>query len=106
MKARVKTMLLESGNLVGDFTTKENFDELEREFDAFSKFYKMEWKKTKKTIRKKYLTKEALKTPPPQEPEDYVQLEDLERQMRDYLNIGAKAMPRRLWIRLKASWLA
>lgn len=90
LKARVKTMLLESGNLVGDFTTKENFDELEREFDAFSKFYKMEWKKTKKTIRKKYLTKEALMTPPPQEPEDYVQLEDLERQMREYLNIGAK----------------
>lgn len=35
-----------------DFTSKENFDELENEFEIFKKFYRNEWKNTKKSIRK------------------------------------------------------
>lgn len=38
-----------------DFSSKENFDELEREFETFKKFYQDEWKKTKKSIRKSVL---------------------------------------------------
>lgn len=40
-----------------DFTTKEGFDQLEKEFDFFYKFFKDEWKKTKKKIRKQLLWK-------------------------------------------------
>lgn len=89
-KARVKTLLHESGKLVGDFTTKENFDELEREFEVFSKFYKLEWKKTKKAIRSRYLNKDALKSQQIVEEEVEVPVAELERQMREYLNLGAK----------------
>lgn len=35
-----------------DFTSQNNFDELEREFLAFKKFYRSEWDKTRKAIRK------------------------------------------------------
>lgn len=38
-----------------DFSSKDNFDELEREFEIFKKFYQDEWKKTKKAIRKTVL---------------------------------------------------
>ena len=38
-----------------DFTTREGFIELEREFEFFNKFFKKEWKKTKKAIRKQLL---------------------------------------------------
>ena len=34
-----------------DLTLKENFDELEREFNVFKSFYKEQWNKTKKRIR-------------------------------------------------------
>ena len=34
-----------------DLTLKENFDELEREFNVFKSFYKEQWSKTKKRIR-------------------------------------------------------
>ena len=35
-----------------DLTLKENFDELEREFNVFKKFYKEQWDRTKKRIKK------------------------------------------------------
>ncbi len=38
-----------------DFTTREGFNQLEREFEYFYKFFKEEWKKTKKKIRKQLL---------------------------------------------------
>ena len=38
-----------------DFTTREGFLELEREFEFFNNFFKKEWKKTKKAIRKQLL---------------------------------------------------
>ena len=38
-----------------DFTDKESFDELENELEVFIKFYKNEWKKTKRRIRKDLL---------------------------------------------------
>jgi len=38
-----------------DFTLKDNFDELEREFEVFKKFYRKEWNKTKRSIRRSVL---------------------------------------------------
>lgn len=38
-----------------DYTSKEDFDELENELEVFVKFYKQEWAKTKKRIRKDLL---------------------------------------------------
>ena len=49
-----------------DFTTREGFLELEREFEFFNTFFKKEWKNTKKAIRKQLLwtkpEKKKLKT--------------------------------------------
>lgn len=62
---RVQTGKLEVSD---DYTTKERFDELEREFEAFNQFFKAEWKRTKRAIRKKLLwtkeEKEALSKDP------------------------------------------
>ena len=38
-----------------DLTSKENFDELEREFNVFKSFYKEQWNKTKKRIKKEVM---------------------------------------------------
>ena len=38
-----------------DYTDKESFDELENELEVFIKFYKKEWKKAKRRIRKELL---------------------------------------------------
>ena len=38
-----------------DFTCKDSFDELEREFKTFKKFYKDQWKITRKSIKKSFL---------------------------------------------------
>jgi hypothetical protein len=38
-----------------DYTDKESFDELENELEVFIKFYKKEWTKTKRRIRKELL---------------------------------------------------
>ncbi|MGN0818611.1 MAG: hypothetical protein ACI4L9_06545, partial [Candidatus Coproplasma sp.] len=35
-----------------DFTSRESFDEIERQYEMFTKFFKEEWRKTKKRIRK------------------------------------------------------
>lgn len=38
-----------------ELTSKERFEELEEEFEAFNKFFKEQWKITKKSIRRKLL---------------------------------------------------
>ena len=38
-----------------DFTSQVNFDELEKEFNAFKRFYRNEWDRTRKAIRKEAL---------------------------------------------------
>lgn len=38
-----------------DYTNKEDFEDLELQYRAFSKLFKQHWKKTKKKIRKEYL---------------------------------------------------
>ncbi len=38
------------------YTEKESFDELEREYEAFTRFFKSQWRKSKKNIRKEMLT--------------------------------------------------
>lgn len=62
-EAKLKALRLEKG-LVGKdetFTEKESFEELEREYSAFTRFYEQQWKETKKGIRKKHLKYENLK---------------------------------------------
>ena len=56
-EARLKSFRYKCGdmNASDDFTTKEGFDELERELEVFVEFYKKEWKKTKRRIRKDLL---------------------------------------------------
>jgi len=49
------------GEDLGDFTDKESFNELERQYNAFLRFYKKEWQKTKKKIRKNTLKLENFK---------------------------------------------
>lgn len=45
-----------------DYTSKERFEELELEFEAFNQFFKEQWKRTKRSIRKQLLwTKEEKK---------------------------------------------
>ena len=38
-----------------DLTDRDNFNELEEEYNAFTRFYKEQWAKTKQKIRKKHL---------------------------------------------------
>ena len=45
-----------------DFTDKDGFDELENELEVFIKFYKQEWGKTKKKIRKDLLNIKNLRS--------------------------------------------
>ncbi|MBQ2686257.1 MAG: hypothetical protein IJF55_00810 [Clostridia bacterium] len=62
-EARVKALRSANGESYGEneFTDKESFDELEREFEAFVKFYDERWGKVKKSIRKKLLNYQSLK---------------------------------------------
>ena len=55
--ARIKAL----GGIDADYTDKDNFDVLEREYNAFKKIYKEQWTKTKKAIRKKHLNIENIK---------------------------------------------
>ena len=58
---RAKNGLIEPSE---DMTDKERFEELENEFEAFNKFFKSQWKMTKKSIRKELIwTKEEKKKP-------------------------------------------
>ena len=56
-EARLKSYRFKNGDMTeaDNFTDKESFDELENELEVFIKFYKDEWRKTKKRIRKDLL---------------------------------------------------
>ena len=54
--ARIRALLVASGaEENSSYTEKEEFDELEREFHVFARFYQQQWSKTKKTIRSKFI---------------------------------------------------
>ncbi len=44
-----------------DYTSSESFDQIEKQYKAFTSFYKTEWKKSKKRIRRETLTFEGVK---------------------------------------------
>ncbi|MCH5351369.1 MAG: DUF2357 domain-containing protein [Clostridiales bacterium] len=44
-----------------DYTTEDSFDEIEKQYKAFTAFYKKEWQKTKKRIRRETLSMENVK---------------------------------------------
>ena len=56
-------MRLEKGTLPesDDMTSKQAFDALEKEYKAFERFYRAQWGKTKRKIRKELLNYENLK---------------------------------------------
>jgi len=62
-EARIKALRRERGDKFSDeeYTDKDSFDELERELEAFVKFYDERWGITKKKIRKKLLNYKSLK---------------------------------------------
>ena len=62
-EARLKGLRAERGEMTdaGTFTDKESFDELEREYEAFVRFYKKEWQSTRRAIRKRMLKLENFK---------------------------------------------
>ena len=53
--ANIYLLRHEQGHENEDFTSQLAFDELERSYHAFTKFYKAQWKLTKKSIRKDLL---------------------------------------------------
>ena len=55
--AELRAIRVENGLIIptDDFTSKERFEELEREFEAFNRFFKEQWLLTKKAIRKELL---------------------------------------------------
>ena len=61
--ARIHAYMCKNGEFGPDhdFTEKENFEMLEREYETFTKFFGEEWKKTKKRIRKDLLSMKSLK---------------------------------------------
>lgn len=61
--AQIKALRLQQGGPAGeeDFTEKEQFEQLEREFEAFAKFYRQNWSKTKRKIRSQLLNYKYLK---------------------------------------------
>lgn len=56
-EVRVKAL----GGIVEDYTSRERFNELEREYQAFTKLYKQQWELTKKSIKKQHLNINNLK---------------------------------------------
>ena len=56
-EARLKSYRFKNHEMTAadDYTDKESFDELENELEVFIKFYKKEWTKTKRRIRKELL---------------------------------------------------
>ena len=58
-EARIKGLC----GVTEDHTDRERFNELEREYNAFTRVYKEQWEKTKKQIKKNHLNKDNLKTP-------------------------------------------
>lgn len=59
--ARIKAILSATGELADDYADQVSFDQLEREYEAFKRFYKRQWKQAKRKIRKKLLNFEALR---------------------------------------------
>ena len=59
--ARLKAALSQNGTPMQDCTEKEKFDQLEREYKAFTRLYKRQWKLAKREIERKLLNIEALK---------------------------------------------
>lgn len=62
-EARIKSLRLEKGTLpeAESMTSKQAFDALEKEYKAFERFYRAQWGRTKKRIRKEILNYENLK---------------------------------------------
>ena len=62
-EARIKALRQANGEVFDEtaFTSEEDFNELERELEAFVKFYDERWGITKKAIRKKLLSYQSLK---------------------------------------------
>ena len=62
-EARITALRSEQSGEIGEdeYTDKESFDELEREYAAFTRFYQEKWGKTKKRIRKQLLNYDSLK---------------------------------------------
>lgn len=60
-EALVKALRAEKGSSNGDFSDKAGFDQLEKEYKAFTRFYNSEWAQAKKKIRKNILNMENLK---------------------------------------------
>lgn len=61
--AQIKAIRLENGEQLNeeDFTEQEKFEQLEKEFEVFAKFYRSNWNKTKKKIRQQLLNYKYLK---------------------------------------------
>ena len=56
-EARLKSYRFKNHDMTDtdDYTDKDSFDELENELEVFIKFYKKEWARTKRRIRKDLL---------------------------------------------------
>ena len=63
-EAKLKAFMAEKGMMTGDedFSSQRSFDELEREYAAFTRFYNSQWKKAKKEIRRNLLNLKSLKS--------------------------------------------
>lgn len=62
-EARIKAIRAAHGEAIDeeDFTQKAQFDQLEKEYKAFTSFYQSNWRKTKKSIRSQLLNYQYLK---------------------------------------------
>ena len=62
-EAKIKALRAKSGDKFSgeDYTSRDAFNKLEEEYKAFTKFYKNEWGKTKKRIRREILNIDNLK---------------------------------------------
>ena len=56
-EARIKAL----GGISGDYTDRDSFNELEREYQAFTRVYMEQWEKTKKQIQKNHLSMKNLR---------------------------------------------
>ena len=63
LEAQMKAIRAEQGNMTAedDYSEKESFTRLEREYKAFTSFYEKQWSKTKKKIRKTVLDPKNIK---------------------------------------------
>lgn len=59
-KARIKAL----GGVTENYTDRDRFNELEREYKAFTHLYKEQWELTKKEIKKKHLNLKNLRAKP------------------------------------------